>query len=196
MRTYCRSHCCLTDTIHTGEWLFYVDSNVLKHRELLSGAPRLHATLPWLWNRTDPLHDVFVPYEHPGRRLKHFCKTHADRAHTAVHALPTALVHPCHTRLWRARCVWYRHAVRALVRPDDVPRVLEYPTHQTNRMAARKSAASESMLMRWLELCAVRELLEPEPNPVPVHPDFQWHVRRAHTVYALSPSTASAHSSH
>ena len=53
---------------------------VLKHPELLSGARRLSETTEWLWNRTRPSADVFMPHEAPGKLVKHFCKTHAVRA--------------------------------------------------------------------------------------------------------------------
>jgi hypothetical protein len=52
---------------------------VLKHPELLSGARRLSETTEWLWNRTRPSSDVFMPHEAPGKLVKHFCKTHAVR---------------------------------------------------------------------------------------------------------------------
>ena len=95
------------EALAPGEWLIFLDVNVLqhalagwsrratectwlplnaaecsphqvlKHPELLSGARRLSETTEWLWNRTRPSADVFMPHEAPGKLVKHFCKTHA-----------------------------------------------------------------------------------------------------------------------
>ena len=65
-------------------------------------------------------------------------------------------------------------AVRQLVRRAEWERVLDYPIHQANRIIARKSVASRRFLLEWLRLCALREYLEPLPNPQP-HPAFLWH---------------------
>jgi hypothetical protein len=78
------------------DFLIWLDVNVLKHSELLSGASKLQSTVEWIWNHTLPSTDVFMPFENSKVLIKKHCKTHAVRQLVRHADWPNVFEYPMH----------------------------------------------------------------------------------------------------
>ena len=124
------------ESLPDGAWLLFVDANVIKHVELLAGAPTLRRTFEALWNATRPAADVFMPHEAADKQVRHFCKAFAVRALIAPEQQASVWKYPIHQanrivvrvsaasrallREWLAMCA-RRTLLAPLPNPDPHP---------------------------------------------------------------------------
>ena len=87
------------------------------------------------------------------------------------------------------------HAVRELVPREEWDRVFESDSYYANKLVARNTAAARAFLREWLQVSLRRDLLEPLPNPEPVHKEFAWHTPEQclYSILAALRGGTSAH---